>query len=252
MKKSILLILAITTNLLVKTQENPQMILVEGGTFVMDETLCYGNNKHQNKITLESFKIAKTEVTKAQWNIYKPRTFDSDYDNDDDPAQRISFFDAIEYCKWLSKKTGKYYRLPTEAEWEFAARGGNKSKGFKYAGGNDLNTVAWWHDNSNTNPNPHAIHQHSVHKVGAKKPNELGLYDMTGNVAEWCYYHCSTQYNEKILRGGYYYSYNNCFINKREYSSLGSSDGSTGFRVIQVISKKELEFHTNEIKKSLE
>ena len=88
----------------------------------------------------------------------------------------VSWNDVQHYIEWLNKETGKKYRLPTEAEWEFAARGGNKSKGYHYSGSDNLDSVAWHYENSNK----------SSHPVGAKKPNELGMYDVTGNVSEWC------------------------------------------------------------------
>ena len=123
------------------------------------------------------------------------------------PVIHVSWNDATEYCKWLSKKTGKNFRLPTEAEWEYAASGSNKSRGYTYAGSNDLDEVAWYEFNSGS----------KTHPVGQKEPNELGLYDMSGNVWEWCndwydpdYYKNSPGNNPKgpssgsyrVLRGG--------------------------------------------------
>jgi formylglycine-generating enzyme required for sulfatase activity len=123
------------------------------------------------------------------------------------PVGNISWNDAVEYCKWLSKETGKIFRLPTEAEWEYAANGGNKSKGFKYVGGNNLDEVAWYLGNSDKR----------AHTVGKKMPNELDIHDMAGNIREWCsdwygesYYKTSPAENpagpdrgsHRVLRGG--------------------------------------------------
>ena len=123
------------------------------------------------------------------------------------PVIHVSWNDATAYCQWLSSKTGKNYRLPTEAEWEYAARGGNQSKGYKYSGSNTVGDVAWYTDNSGS----------KTHPVGTKGANELGIYDMSGNVWEWCsdwydenYYKNSAAQNPKgalsgslrVLRGG--------------------------------------------------
>jgi outer membrane protein OmpA-like peptidoglycan-associated protein len=123
------------------------------------------------------------------------------------PVGNISWYDALEYLKWLSRETGKQFRLPTEAEWEYAAKGGNKSKGYKYAGGNNLDEVAWFVGNSDKRG----------HNIGQKMPNELGICDMTGNSREWCsdwysetYYKVSPEVDpqgpdfgkNRVLRGG--------------------------------------------------
>jgi len=107
----------------------------------------------------------------------------SDYQH---PVIHVSHIDAIAYCSWLSKQTGKTYRLPTESEWEYAARGGKLTKGYMYAGSNEIKEVAWYDENSNN----------TTHKVGGLKPNELGLYDMNGNIYEWC----ADWYNEKYFK----------------------------------------------------
>ncbi|MCD8539034.1 MAG: formylglycine-generating enzyme family protein [Leadbetterella sp.] len=95
---------------------------------------------------------------------------------DQQPIANISWTEAVAYCSWLSRKTGKKYRLPTEAEWEYAAKGGKKSKGYKYSGSQWLDSVGWFNTNCGG----------KTHPVAQKKPNELGLYDMSGNVVEWC------------------------------------------------------------------
>jgi formylglycine-generating enzyme required for sulfatase activity len=116
------------------------------------------------------------------------------------PVIHVSWNDANEYCNWLSRKTAKNYRLPTEAEWEYAARGGNQSRGYTYSGSNNVDEVAWYNGNSGS----------ATHAVGQKGPNEMGLYDMSGNVWEWC----------KDWYGGDYYKISPAIEPK------GPSDGS--------------------------
>lgn len=165
----------------------PEMIWVEGGTFTMGDIHGVGeaNERPVHRVTLNSFYIAKTETTVRQWKAYCRENACDDYHlakilglNDSLPASGVEWFDAVDYCRWLSEKTGKNYRLPTEAEWEYAARGGATgiSDSLLYSGSNNPEEVAWTEENSGMD----------IHPVGLKKPNQLGLYDMSGNMREWC------------------------------------------------------------------
>ncbi len=186
-----------------------EMVPVEGGTFTMGATAEQGSDAYDretpaHKVTLDSYNIGKFEVTQALWKAVMENN-PSNWQGDNLPVEQVSWNDCQEFIKKLNAATGKNFRLPTEAEWEFAARGGTKSKGYKYSGSNNLDEVAWYTDNSGQ----------QTHPVGTKKPNELGIYDMSGNVWEWCNdwydnYSTSTQTNptgpssggNRVYRGG--------------------------------------------------
>lgn len=173
-----------------------KMIYVQGGTFKMgatpeQESDAFGDESPVHDVTLSDFHIGETPVTQALWKAVMGR-YPSSHWGDDLPVETVTWNDCQEFVKNLNELTGKKFRLPTEAEWEYAARGGNKSKGYKYAGSNSLRNVAWYEENSG----------YETHPVKTKLPNELGLYDMSGNVWEWCSMWCdvytdNTQTNPK-------------------------------------------------------
>ncbi|MDD6902038.1 MAG: formylglycine-generating enzyme family protein [bacterium] len=212
-----------------------EMIAVEGGTFTMGATAEQGSDAESNEspthqVTLSSYMIGKTEVTQELWQAVMGSN-PSSYSNSNLPVETVSWEDCQIFITKLNGLTGKKFRLPTEAEWEYAARGGNKSQGYKYSGSNTIDDVAWYRSNSSSGP----------HLVATKAPNELGIYDMSGNVWEWCSdrygdYSSSEQTNptgpasgsKRVRRGGSYNSTGGCRVSFRtgatsvyNYSDLG-------------------------------
>ena len=184
------------------------MVYVEGGTFTMGATAeqkkTTKSEKPTHSVTLSSFYIGKYEVTQSLWKAVMGSN-PSHFEGDNLPVENVSWNDCQTFLRKLNAMTGQNFRLPTEAEWEFAARGGNRNRGYQYSGSNVLSDVAWYADNSGS----------KTHNVGAKAPNELGIYDMSGNVWEWCQdwkksYSSSPQTNPKgpssgssrVYRGG--------------------------------------------------
>ena len=185
-----------------------EMIAVEGGTFTMGATSeqgsdAYDDEKPAHQVTLSSYYIGKTEVTQELWQAVMGSN-PSKFSGTNLPVEKVSWEDCQSFVIKLNELTGKNFRLPTEAEWEYAARGGNKSNGFKFSGGNNIAEVAWYSKNGNK----------ISHPVATKAPNELGIYDMSGNVWEWCsdwysssYYTSSSQTNPTGPNSGSYRVY---------------------------------------------
>ena len=157
-----------------------KMIHVEGGEFRMGATREQSswlreNEKPAHQVTLSNYSIGETPVTQELWQTVMGDN-PSSYKGAQRPVELVSWNDCQEFIRRLNQETGKQFRLPTEAEWEYAARGGMKSNGYEYSGSNDINEVAWYSGNSSN----------ETHPVKEKKPNELAIYDMSGNIWEWC------------------------------------------------------------------
>lgn len=177
------------------------MVPVEGGTFMMGATAEQGRDaaryeKPSHSVTLSSYYIGQTEVTQELWTAVMGSN-PSWFEGTNLPVEQVTWNDCQTFITKLNSATGKRFRLPTEAEWEYAARGGNKSRGYKYSGSNNIEDVAWYTKNSNS----------TTHSVATKSPNELGIYDMSGNVYEWCQdwygsYSSSAQTNPKGAASG--------------------------------------------------
>jgi len=243
---------------------NDNFVFVEGGTFQMGSN-DYDDEKPVHSVTVSSFYISKYEITNSEYAAFltaKGNQMEGGVtwlDIKDDnckieksgnrfiaksgyanhPVIEVSWYGAKAYCDWRTKVTGKKHRLPTEAEWEYAAKGGKKSKGYKYSGSDDIDKIAWYSGNSDS----------KTHQVGQKLANELGLYDMSGNVWEWCqdwydsnYYTNSPSSNPvnniiatcRVVRGGswndYYYSSR---VANRAVIAPTYRNGSIGFRCLR-------------------
>lgn len=215
------------------------MVEVGGGTFTMGATSEQGSDawdeeKPAHEVTLSDYYIGQTEVTQALWEAVMGSN-PSDSKGGNLPVERVSWDDCQVFIQKLNQLTGKQFRLPTEAEWEYAARGGRKSRGYKYAGGNNIDSVAWCDGNSGN----------ETHPVATKQANELGIYDMSGNVLEWCSDWCgdytsssqsdpqgSSSGSFRVIRGGCYYNFaRNCRVSYRISNTLDYRSGYLGLRL---------------------
>ena len=224
----------------VKNGINIEMVKVEAGSFKMGATpemqAPYEVEKPVHRVTLtNNYYIGKYEVTQALWKIVMGSN-PSNSKGDNLPVENVSWNNCQKFISKLNKLTGKSFRLPTEAEWEFAARGGNKSRGYQYSGSNTIGDVAWYDGNSGS----------KTHAVGTKQPNELGAFDMTGNVWEWCQdwhgrYSSSPQTNPtgavsgsyRVYRGGSWcYPAGYCRCSRRFDGTPDFRNGDLGLRLV--------------------
>ena len=216
------------------------MVYVSGGTFTMGGTSEQGSDaesieKPTHSVTLSSYYICKYEVTQALWRAVMGSN-PSKFKGDNLPVEQVSWNDCQTFINRLNSYTGRNFRLPTEAEWEFAARGGNYSRHYKYSGSNYISDVAWYCDNSGNR----------THPVGTKQANELGLYDMSGNVWEWCsdWYGSYSSYSQsnptgatsgfgRVERGGNWCGLARyCCSSHRSYYAPGNSFDDLGLRLV--------------------
>ena len=224
-----------------------EMVAVAGGTFTMGGTSEQGSDVYDNElpthnVTLSSFHLGKYEVTQALWQAVMGSN-PSYFSGNDQPVERVSWNDCQEFITQLnqlcsSQLNGKQFTLPTEAQWEYAARGGNQSMHYKYSGSNSIDDVAWYTSNSGS----------KTHQVGTKSPNELGIYDMSGNVWEWCQdwygsYSSGSQTNPtgpssgsgRVNRGGSWnFNAKYCRVSHRYNSNPVNRSRDLGFRLALV------------------
>lgn len=222
-----------------------KMVKVQGGKYSMGfnesdspylDFKVPDNEKNAHEVTLDDYEIGETEVTVGLWHaVMGTVPYLNDADEPMKPVGNVSWYDCQVFLRKLNAMTGRKFRLPTEAEWEYAARGGKFSRHYGFSGGNDMKSVMWFLDNADSKPQI----------VATRKPNELGLYDMSGNVWEWCYdraseYTTSPQTNPigaleggtRILRGGSCAArWDACRITNRSYMPGKNFKGTFGLRL---------------------
>jgi formylglycine-generating enzyme required for sulfatase activity len=219
-----------------KEFREPEMVFVQGGIFQMGSSSGELDERPIHSITLGSFYIGKFEVTQYQWKAIMGNNPSYFQNCDQCPVESVSWREVQDFIIKLNSLTGKKYRLPTEAEWEYAAKGSKSSNGYLYSGSSNLNSVSWYKENSDI----------KTHTVGSKLPNEIGIYDMTGNVMEWCSdwygnYNVSGKSNPlgpingdfKVLRGGSWRSLpTDCRTSFRQKNDLETRHITGGFRLV--------------------
>ncbi len=212
-----------------------KMIFVEGGTFSMGSSSGEEDERPVHSVTLSDYYMGETEVTQELWQAVMGSN-PSSFTGNRRPVERVSWYDCQEFIEKLNVLTGEKFRLPTEAEWEYAARGGNKSKGYAYAGSDNVWDVAWYSSNSDG----------TTHEVKGKLPNELGLHDMSGNVWEWCsdWYGSYSEESQtdpqgltsgsaRIYRGGcWFYDADLCRCVYRDRSTPTGAGNTLGLRLV--------------------
>lgn len=210
-----------------------EMVRVEGGSFMMgsSDPEAYDDEKPVHAENVATFYIGRTEVTQDLW-LAVMGSNPSNFRGGNLPVEQVSWTECQAFCERLRQLTGRQFRLPTEAEWEYAARGGNRSRGYKYSGGNDLYYLGWYTDNSGS----------TTHPVGTKQANELGIYDMSGNVWEWTSDLWSSNYSSyrnggsgsnRVRRGGSWLSeVRGCRSANRNYYGPGTRYRNLGLRLV--------------------
>ncbi len=195
------------------------------------------DEKPVHTVSLDGYSIGKYEVIQELWEAVMGSN-PSGFNGRRRPVKNVSWYDCDEFIRKLNSMTGQQFRLPTEAEWEYAARGGRNQNSYTYSGSNTVGRVAWYDDNSGS----------QTHEVGGKSPNSLGIHDMSGNVWEWCYDAYSSDYYSKsptnnpknegsagsfrVLRGGSWYVIANyCRVSNRNVNAPGYRSSDYGFRL---------------------
>lgn len=215
------------------------MVWVTGGRFIMGDNSGQADEKPAHEVVVDGFAMSKFPVTQWQWTVIMGNN-PSDFKGCDQcPIDQVSWNEAQEFIRRLNHLTGKLYTLPTEAEWEFAAKAGKYGRYYNFSGSDNLDEVGWYTGNSERRPHP----------VGEKEPNELGLYDMSGNMWEWCkdwyqkfYYELEEKYSPegpdsgagKVRRGGSWFTQPiNCRITTRNHVKMDYKDDAGTFRLAQ-------------------